>query len=117
MADASAPIASELGPLAQQKAIVLCDEGECLLERLGEQNHNSPAISEKVVQLKLVITEVVQLAKNQIKRGKAKAVKELHAGGEGEEKTTKLSIHVRSFCWNIRVLHSIIINTNNSFFN
>ncbi|KAI1715015.1 immunoglobulin i-set domain-containing protein [Ditylenchus destructor] len=62
LVNANAPMAGELGPLAHQKAGALIDEGEHLLQTLGQND----AVSNKVAELKEKLMQVEQMARDRI---------------------------------------------------
>ncbi|KAI1712385.1 immunoglobulin i-set domain-containing protein [Ditylenchus destructor] len=62
LVNANAPMAGELGPLAHQKAGALIDEGENILQTLGQND----AVANKVAELKEKLTQVEQMARDRI---------------------------------------------------
>lgn len=72
--------------MAQQKALPVIDEGQYLIERLGEGHPSVPSITKKFLELKRLTAEVVQIARDKIKQTKS----------ESSEGLARLNIQVLS---------------------
>lgn len=74
LVNASASMAGELGPLASQKVGALIDEGEIIL-KADYTNSEEALVSEKLSALREQLTQLEQIAQEQIKEAKASLLK------------------------------------------